>query len=375
MQFAFGAGIMTMVRTDITGDTPVQVGGFQEGSVDFTGTTKTAYGQYQFPLAAARGKSTIKGKMKMCTIQGRLISDLHFGVSLTSGQLMQAVNESNTVAQTGVTASPALAIGSTASGVASGAFGYMIAGSTYSKTAVAAGTALPVGTIPQNLWGIYLFSIVAAGTITVTAGSANSTGYANEAAAIAAMPATPANSCVMGYVTVTNTSSGGFVGGTTLLSATGVTANFYNAQLGFPFSVTNAATFQQDLGLYYADTLLPLTKVTTLSAAGQYVVNSAGVYNLSSSETDLTVLASYAYTYATTGNRIVVANPLMGINPVFATIFRVAYTGPSGQQNFLLKLNACVSEKLTFASKLDDFMIPEFDFEAFADSSNNIFTG
>jgi hypothetical protein len=135
---------------------------------------------------------------------------------------------------TGLVNSAALAIGSTATNVASGAFSYAIAPTTYAKTAVAAGTALASGTIPQSKWGIYLFSINAAGTITVTAGAGNSTGYATEALAIAALPSTPASSASMGYVTVINTSTGGFVAGTTTLSAAGVTAHYYNSALYTP---------------------------------------------------------------------------------------------------------------------------------------------
>jgi hypothetical protein len=33
-----------------------------------------------------------------------------------------------------------------------------------------------------------------------------------------------------------------------------------------------------------------------------------------------------------------------------------------------------ISTKLTFATKLDDFAMPEFDFEGFADSAGNVLT-
>jgi hypothetical protein len=41
-------------------------------------------------------------------------------------------------------------------------------------------------------------------------------------------------------------------------------------------------------------------------------------------------------------------------------------------QTLYIKLNRAISSKLTFATKLEDFTIPEFDFDAFADGSNNI---
>jgi len=40
----------------------------------------------------------------------------------------------------------------------------------------------------------------------------------------------------------------------------------------------------------------------------------------------------------------------------------------------VLKLNACVSSKLTFPFKNTDFMISEMDIMAFADASNSIGT-
>lgn len=132
-----------------------------------------------------------------------------------------------TLTLTGAPGGTALAIGSPTTTVANGAFNFDIAGTGYSKGAVA-GTALAAGTIPQNKWGIYRFSIVAGGTITVTAGAANfTTGYDSEALAIAALPALPASSADMGYVTVMSTVSGGFVGGTSNLNDGSVTAHYY----------------------------------------------------------------------------------------------------------------------------------------------------
>lgn len=112
----------------------------------------------------------------------------------------------------------ALSRGTTDTRVASSLFDYQISGANYSKAAVVAGTALSAGTIPQNKYGLYRFTIVAAGTITCTAAAANfTTGYDTEALAIAAIPAVPANNTQMGYITVMSTNAAGFVGGTDAL--------------------------------------------------------------------------------------------------------------------------------------------------------------
>jgi hypothetical protein len=149
---------------------------------------------------------------------------------------------------------------------------------------------------------------------------------------------------------------------------------------GTPFQITvvNGATFVDDLGVINSATGAPMTNIGSgTPAAGQYKFSAAGVYTFSSADnvSGISVQISYTYTYATSGTKLVIANPQMGINPVFQAVFNLPYTAPGvGVVNFLCKLNACVSEKLGLASKLDDFMMPEFDFEAFADASNNLMT-
>lgn len=258
MQFAFGAGTLFGVRTDVANSTPVEFAALQEGSVEFSASTKEAKGGYQFPLAVARGTGKISCKSKMVTINGRIFSDLFFGVAQTVGQLMEAYHE-----------------------------------------------------------------------------------------AAVAIPTTP-----------------------------------------FTITGANGATWVDDLGAVYGPLLSdgtacslsgqPFTKVGSAATpiAGQYKVAAGGIYTFSSADNVSKYMAaiSYTYTYAAAGNRIVVANQLLGVNPVFTAVLNVPYTGPSGQLNLLIKLHACVAEKLTFATKLEDFIIPEFDFACFADSSNNLAT-
>jgi hypothetical protein len=130
----------------------------------------------------------------------------------------------------GLLSNPNLAISTTPfAKVANSAFTFNVAGTTVSKAAVPAGTALPAATIPQNKYGLYALTIVAGGTITVTGAAGNAAGtYTTEAAAIAALPATAAASVLMGYITVVSTDAGGFVGATTALNDAAVTAAYYN---------------------------------------------------------------------------------------------------------------------------------------------------
>lgn len=148
---------------------------------------------------------------------------------------------SGDVADDGLLNTTALSRGSVATAVASTAFTYILARTSYVKAAVTTGTALAAGTIPTNKWGIYRFSVNAAGTIASTAGAANfTTGYDNEAAALAALPATPASQASMGHVSILTAVGSPFVGGTDALEG---------GAGGNPSSDTN----------YYSTTALALT--------------------------------------------------------------------------------------------------------------------
>jgi hypothetical protein len=87
-----------------------------------------------------------------------------------------------------------------------------------SKAAVAAGTAIGAQTVPIDKWALYRLTIVAAGTITITPAAGNAAGYADEATAIAAIPAMPASSSDMGYITVKTKTGTTFVAGTDSLA-------------------------------------------------------------------------------------------------------------------------------------------------------------
>jgi hypothetical protein len=132
------------------------------------------------------------------------------------------------MASTGIKSLATLAMATDTLAVKNEAFSFDITGTGYAKVAVD-GTALAAGTIPQDKWGIYLYSVQANGTITSTAAVANfTTGYDSEALAIAALPSTPGSNTNMGYVTVMTTGVAGFIGGTTALNGEGVTAHYTN---------------------------------------------------------------------------------------------------------------------------------------------------
>lgn len=134
-------------------------------------------------------------------------------------------------------------------------------------------------------------------------------------------------------------------------------------------TVANSAQFLSDLGVVDSATGLPLTKVASGPTAGQYSVG-AGVYTFASADSTIAPWISYTYTSTTAGKKIVINNQLLGTTPLFAANFSTTYLGKSAT----FALNRCTSSKLTFNTKLEDFVVPEFDFSVFADDAGVIGT-
>lgn len=102
MQLAFGSGALWGERIDITGSGigPRQFGVLQDVTIDFDWTEKELYGQYQFPVAIARGQGKITGKAKFAQIAGLLYSDIFFGELPATGQFAIAQSEAAMVPAT-----------------------------------------------------------------------------------------------------------------------------------------------------------------------------------------------------------------------------------------------------------------------------------
>jgi hypothetical protein len=138
-----------------------------------------------------------------------------------------------------------------------------------------------------------------------------------------------------------------------------------------PFTITptvpNSGTWTVDLGVLDTNGL-PMTRVVSAPATGQYSV-AAGVYTFAAADTLKVVRISYQYTAtSTTRKRMTISNVLMGNAPQFRADLMVPYDG----KQFVLTLPACVGTKLSFATKSDDFMVPEFDWSSFADAAGNV---
>ena len=140
----------------------------------------------------------------------------------------------------------------------------------------------------------------------------------------------------------------------------------------FQVTVTNSATYKQDWGVRYASGAnagIPLTRVAASPAVGQYSVNtSTGVYTFASGDTGAAVQISYTFTAAATGTQLNITNQFMGFAPTIQVLLQTVYNA----SQFNVLLYAVVASKLSFATKQEDFIIPEFDFEAFANAAGQV---
>jgi hypothetical protein len=140
---------------------------------------------------------------------------------------------------------------------------------------------------------------------------------------------------------------------------------------GTPFTITPTApgggTIGKDLGVRDGNGN-PMTGVPSAPTTGQYSV-TAGVYTFAAADAAKTVFISYQYTGTSTAAKTsTVQNVAMGAAPTF----RCDFFNQLGGNGIALTLFSCLASKLTFATKLDDFMISEIDFEAFADPAGRV---
>jgi hypothetical protein len=138
-----------------------------------------------------------------------------------------------------------------------------------------------------------------------------------------------------------------------------------------PFAITvvppSSGVWAADMGVRNAAGV-PMTRVASAPTTGQYMV-AAGVYTFAAADTGLVVLIDYRYTVAT-GRKIAIANQLLGSTPTVAIDIVVPYLG----KQLTCRFPNGVSSKLAIATKLDDYTIPEIDFDVFADPSGNVGT-
>jgi hypothetical protein len=141
-----------------------------------------------------------------------------------------------------------------------------------------------------------------------------------------------------------------------------------------PYTVTvaEATDFVKDLGVLYAATGKPLEKVNPGSeATGKYSVDEVtpgqGIYTFAAGDQAADVLISYVYS-DTGGRTLTVTNRIQGYGPVFELYLLQPYQGTNG-----LHLYACRASKMSAPMKRDNYLISDFEFQAFANAAGKVF--
>ena len=137
----------------------------------------------------------------------------------------------------------------------------------------------------------------------------------------------------------------------------------------YTYNVSNKTTFTSDQGVVYAATGLPFKQVSASPTAGQYTV-AAGVYTFSAGDAGAAVLVSYGYTVATGSTNVVVSAQPLGPTVSFSANLFAA--DPTTGKQFSVLLYNCVAEKLSIGTKLEDFVLPELDFQCFANAAGQV---
>ena len=137
----------------------------------------------------------------------------------------------------------------------------------------------------------------------------------------------------------------------------------------FTYSTTFHATFVADQGVVYAATALPLKRSPPRRRPGNIRL-SAGVYTFGAADAGAAVLISYSYTVTRIGESFAVDSQPIGPSITFSANLFAA--DPTTGKQFSLLLYNCVADKLAFGTKLEDFVMPELDFQCFANAAGQV---
>lgn len=162
--------------------------------------------------------------------------------------------------------------------------------------------------------------------------------------------------------------------------ATGQTKYAYNervtlatATTAISYTTANATSAPLvDQGVFYGGTGtnagVQLTATTSTVSSGSYNFNvSTGVYTMAAADSAASVLFNYTY-QVSTGLNIAINQQFMGTTPRFGlTLFQVFESN-----QMVLNLYSAISSKLTYPTKIDDYVIMEMDFSAFANAADQV---
>ena len=204
-----------------------------QGASDCNYTLPTIAAGYNFVVVAGEPSANylrITGASGIMEVDGVPNKTYASFATPAKGNFMTVFSALTAPGSEGILTGAALAIGTTKSRVANGAFNFYIAGVKYAKSATAAGTAPNAVTTAQNKYGCQAFDIGADGTIDPISCTNIAAGLNSAALAYADLPAVAASHVRIGYVTAMSTDVGGFVWATTLFDDAAVTEAYTSTE-------------------------------------------------------------------------------------------------------------------------------------------------
>lgn len=141
------------------------------------------------------------------------------------------------------------------------------------------------------------------------------------------------------------------------------------------FTVTAGTAFTEDLGVFYHNTGIALTPVTASPSAGQYVpgVSGTGTYTINAADESVAGGLDVFYMQSsTTLNEIDVGAQLMGVGPTLELDFALPYAVAGVAKKFNVSLYAVRIGKSSLQAKNKGYLVPEFDFQAFATPAGDV---
>ncbi len=139
-------------------------------------------------------------------------------------------------------------------------------------------------------------------------------------------------------------------------------------------TLPSSSTFDAIMGVKYATSGLPFQRVSTGSeAAGKYSQSSgSNVLNFATADSGAALKVTYTAT-TTVGQSQTVTNQLIGTTPTFQLDYYTNLNQPTSSP-WVIRIFSCIGSKYTMAFKLEDFMMPEFELDMFANASDQLFT-
>lgn len=137
----------------------------------------------------------------------------------------------------------------------------------------------------------------------------------------------------------------------------------------YVIQVVNHTTMTTDLGVTYATTGLPLTRVASGPTIGQYS-EAAGTYTFASADASAAMKLSYLYTDTTGGETIIMSNQPQGPTGAFTAVMAMLF----GTTQNIITLNNAIATDTSIGTKGGDFTKPTFGYECATDSNDTLGT-